>query len=68
MGNTKNPDSTPFHDGYRLGYKTAEEVTGRDAQREPLADALREIEDYDAQEEFAEGFWHGVDSAEEDAN
>lgn len=63
MGNTKNPESTPFHDGYRLGADTAPDATAEE-QAAVLLVEMNKIEDYDDQEAFAEGFWNGVETVE----
>lgn len=62
MGNTKNPESTPFHDGYRFGVKTAAESSTNEELQDKLAAELETIEDFDDQEAFAEGFWNGTES------
>lgn len=63
MGNTKNPESTPFHDGYRLGASTAPDASA-ETQAMTLLEEMNKVEDYDDQEAFAEGFWNGVESVE----
>lgn len=61
MANTLNPDSTPFHDGYRFGKKAAEESTPNEELQDKLATELETIADFDDQEAFAEGFWTGTE-------
>jgi len=61
MANTKNPDSTPFHDGYRLGTTTEPDATSQE-QAAVLSEEMDKIEDFDDQEAFAEGFWYGVET------
>ena len=59
MGNTRTPDSTPYHDGYRMGKEVAQ--LGLE-QAEELAKVVPTIKDYDEQEEYLEGFAAGYES------